>query len=106
MKWCLHNTGLSFIPIRLHPGYILSIYICLHDTGSSFIPVRLHPGSIRSFKIHFPVLFILGFISFVVPDLNVYSGNEIRLHVAQCHVNEYKLILVRNWTRELVGLIA
>ena len=41
-----HLCRLSFIPVRLHPGSILSIYIRLHDTGSSFIPVRPHPGSI------------------------------------------------------------
>ena len=48
LRRCLHDTGSSFIPVRLHPGSILSIYIRLHGTGSSFIPVRLHPGSILS----------------------------------------------------------
>ena len=41
-----HNTGSSFIPVRLHPGSILHLYTRLHDTGSSFIPIRLHPGCI------------------------------------------------------------
>ena len=52
-KWlrrCLHDTRSSFIPVRLHPGSILSIYICLHDTNQNciqerVIPERLHPGS-------------------------------------------------------------
>ena len=47
---CLHDTRSSFIPVRLHPGSILSIYICLHDTNQNCIPERvvperLHPGS-------------------------------------------------------------
>ena len=47
---CLHDTRSSFIPVRLHPGCILSIYICLHDTNQNCIPERtiperLHPGS-------------------------------------------------------------
>ena len=47
---CLHDTRSSFIPVRLHPGSILSIYICLHDTNQNciperVIPERLHPGS-------------------------------------------------------------
>ena len=46
LRLCLHDTVSSFVRVRLHPGYILSIYIRLHDTGSSFIPAWLHPGSI------------------------------------------------------------
>ena len=47
---CLHDTRSSFIPVRLHPGSILSIYICLLDTNQNciperVIPERLHPGS-------------------------------------------------------------
>ena len=50
IRRCLHDTRSSFIPVRLHPGSILSIYICLHDTNQNciperVIPERLHPGS-------------------------------------------------------------
>ena len=50
VRRCLHDTRSSFIPVRLHPGSILSIYICLHDTNQNCIPERvvperLHPGS-------------------------------------------------------------
>ena len=50
LRRCLHDTRSSFIPVRLHPGSILSIYICLHDTNQNCIPERvvperLHPGS-------------------------------------------------------------
>ena len=50
LRRCLHDTRSSFIPVRLHPGSILSIYICLHDTNQNciperVIPERLHPGS-------------------------------------------------------------
>ena len=30
---CLHDTGTSFILVRVHPGSYLSLCICLHDTG-------------------------------------------------------------------------
>ena len=56
MRRCLHDTGESSIPVRLHAGSTLSIYIRLHDTGSSFIPVRLHPGSTPSIYIVYMVL--------------------------------------------------
>ena len=50
LRRCLHDTRSSFIPVRLHPGSILSIYICLHDTNQNcitewVIPERLHPDS-------------------------------------------------------------
>ena len=50
VRRCLHDTRSSFIPVRLHSGSILSIYICLHDTNQNciperVIPERLHPGS-------------------------------------------------------------
>ena len=50
LRRCLHDTRSSFIPVRLHPGSILSIYICLHATNQNciperVIPERLHPGS-------------------------------------------------------------
>ena len=50
LRRCLHDTRSSFIPVRLHPSSILSIYICLHDTNQNcipkrVIPERLDPGS-------------------------------------------------------------
>ena len=32
-RGCLHDTGTSFILVRVHPGSYLSLCICLHDTG-------------------------------------------------------------------------
>ena len=50
VRRCLHDTRSSFIPVRLHPGSMLSIYICLHDTNQTCVPERViperpHPGS-------------------------------------------------------------
>ena len=58
LRRCLHDTRSSFIPVRLHPGSILSIYICLHDTNQNciperVIPERLHPGSRTGSKFSF-----------------------------------------------------
>ena len=33
LRGCLHDTGTSFILVRVHPGSYLSLCICLHDTG-------------------------------------------------------------------------
>ena len=32
IRGCLHDTGTSFILVRVHPGSYLSLCICLHDT--------------------------------------------------------------------------
>ena len=50
VRRCLHDIRSSFIPVRLHPGSMLSIYICLHDTNQTCVPERViperpHPGS-------------------------------------------------------------
>ena len=45
---CLHDTRSSFIPVRLHPGSILSICICLHDSNQNCIPERVIPERLHS----------------------------------------------------------
>ena len=34
LRGCLHDTGMTFIPVRVHPGSHLWLCICLHDTGT------------------------------------------------------------------------
>ena len=58
LKRFLHHTGASFIPARLHPGSVMSLYIQLHDTNLNFIleqviPERVHPGGRTGSKFSF-----------------------------------------------------
>ena len=43
-RGCLHDTGTSFIVVRVHPGSYLSLCICLHDTGEKSHTSTTHTG--------------------------------------------------------------
>ena len=50
LRGCLHDTGATFAPERVHSGSLSWLYICLHDTTTNFMlarvtPARVHPGS-------------------------------------------------------------
>ena len=59
IRGCLHDTGTSFILVRVHPGSYLSLCICLHDTGEKSHTSTTHTGE---------------FIPVVVPDRNSHNG--------------------------------
>ena len=44
LRGCLHDTGTSFILVRVHPGSYLSLCICLHDTGEKSHTSTTHTG--------------------------------------------------------------
>ena len=44
LRECLHDTGTSFILVRVHPGSYLSLCICLHDTGEKSHTSTTHTG--------------------------------------------------------------
>ena len=44
VRGCLHDTGTSFILVRVHPGSYLSLCICLHDTGEKSHTSTTHTG--------------------------------------------------------------
>ena len=43
-RGCLHDTGTSFILVRVHPGSYLSLCICLHDAGEKSHTSTTHTG--------------------------------------------------------------
>ena len=44
LRGCLHDTGTSFILVRVHPGSYLSLCFCLHDTGEKSHTSTTHTG--------------------------------------------------------------
>ena len=42
-RWCLHDTGATFIPARVHPGSLLWLCIRLYDTAT-----KCHAGASRT----------------------------------------------------------
>ena len=42
VRGCLHDTGATFAPRRVHSGSLSWLYICLHDT-----PTKSHAGASR-----------------------------------------------------------
>ena len=56
LRGCLHDTGATFVPERVHSGSLSWLYICLHDTTTNFMlarvtPARVHPGSCTGARI-------------------------------------------------------
>ena len=45
LTWCLHDTGATFIPARVHPGSLLWLCICLHDTTTKCHASASHTGA-------------------------------------------------------------
>ena len=41
---CLHDTGATFSPERVHSGSLSWLYICLHDTTTKCHAGASHPG--------------------------------------------------------------
>ena len=41
---CLHDTGATFAPERVHSGSLSWLYICLHDTTTKRHAGASHPG--------------------------------------------------------------
>ena len=41
---CLHDTGATFVPERVHSGSLSWVYICLHDSNTKFYAGASHPG--------------------------------------------------------------
>ena len=41
---CLHDTGATFAPERVHSGSLSWLYICLHDTTTKCYAGASHPG--------------------------------------------------------------
>ena len=41
---CLHDTGATFPPKRVHSGSLSWLYICLHDTTTKCYAGASHPG--------------------------------------------------------------
>ena len=44
-RGCLHDTGATFAPERVHSGSLSWLYICLHDTTTKCYAAASHPGS-------------------------------------------------------------
>ena len=45
LRGCLHDTGATFAPERVHSGSLSWLYICLHDTNTKCYAAAGHPGS-------------------------------------------------------------
>ena len=43
-RGCLHDTGATFAPKRVHSGSLSWLYICLHDTTTKCYAGASHPG--------------------------------------------------------------
>ena len=41
---CLHDTGATFAPERVHSGSLSWLYFCLHDTTTKYHAGASHPG--------------------------------------------------------------
>ena len=44
IRGCLHDTGATFAPERVHSGSLSWLYICLHDTTTKCHAGASHPG--------------------------------------------------------------
>ena len=44
LRGCLHDTGATFAPERVHSGSLSWLYICLHDTTTKGYAGASHPG--------------------------------------------------------------
>ena len=44
IRGCLHDTGATFAPRRVHSGSLSWLYICLHDTATKSHPGESRPG--------------------------------------------------------------
>ena len=44
LRGCLHDTGASFTPKRVHSGSLSWLYICLHDTTTKCYAGASHPS--------------------------------------------------------------
>ena len=44
IRGCLHDTGATFAPGRVHSGSLSWLYICLHDTTTKCHAGASHPG--------------------------------------------------------------
>ena len=44
LRGCLHDTGATFAPGRVHSGSLSWLYICLHDTTTKCNAGASHPG--------------------------------------------------------------
>ena len=44
LRGCLHDTGATFAPGRVHSGSLSWLYICLHDTTTKCYAGASHPG--------------------------------------------------------------
>ena len=58
IRGCLHDTGATFAPQRVHSSSLSWLYICLHDTTTNFMlaqvtPAWVHPGSCTGARISF-----------------------------------------------------
>ena len=47
--WSLHDTGSTFIPVRVHSGSLLWFCIRLHDTRQKRTPERVIPVRVHCF---------------------------------------------------------
>ena len=45
LRGCLHETGATFIPVRVHSGSLLWLYIRLHDTSTKSHTGASHTGA-------------------------------------------------------------
>ena len=45
IRWCLHDTGATFIPARVHPSSLLWLCIRLHDTSTKCHAGASHNGA-------------------------------------------------------------
>ena len=43
VRACLHDTGATFAPGRVHSGSLSWLYICLHDTTTNVNASASHP---------------------------------------------------------------
>ena len=44
LRECLHDSGATFAPGRVHSGSLSWLYICLHDTTTKCYAGASHPG--------------------------------------------------------------
>ena len=44
VRGCLHDTGATFAPERIHSGSLSWLYTCLHDTTTKCYAGASHPG--------------------------------------------------------------
>ena len=44
LRGCLHDTGATFAPARVHSGSLSWLYICLHNTTTKCHSGASHPG--------------------------------------------------------------